>query len=318
MLSLLAGSTETLAGDRLQQEIRNWLLPPDPWKNHNIACKSRHRGTTTWFVRGDSFSEWKSSGQGSVLWVHGKRTLSPVLVLLQGLMVSPWQRVQERAYFGMSTAQNISFSGLILSVISSKIVEDVDIMRRSGLASLAFFYCDFREDQKKDKRGLLSSLLFQLCDQSDSYCNILSNFYSTHRRGAQTPSDEALARCLQDILNLPKHPPIYLIVDALDECPDTLARPSPREEVLELVKELTESRLPNLRICVTSRPEADIKIVLDPLTFRSISLHDESGQVEDINDYIKSVVITDPRNRRWKTEDKQLVIDFLTKMANGM
>jgi hypothetical protein len=94
--------------------------------------------------------------------------------------------------------------------------------------------------------------------------------------------------------------------------------PSPREKVLELVEELIDARLPNLRICVTSRPETDIKTLLGPLSFRSVSLHDERGQMEDIENYIKSVVTKDPRNRRWKTEDKQLVIDVLTKNADGM
>jgi hypothetical protein len=56
-------------------------------------------------------------------------------------------------------------------------------MRRSGLASLVMFYYDFREDQKKDLRGLLSSVLFQLCDQSDSYHGILSTFFSAHGGG---------------------------------------------------------------------------------------------------------------------------------------
>jgi len=59
--------------------------------------------------------------------------------------------------------------------------------------------------------------------------------------------------------------PLYLIVDALDECPNTSARPSPREELLVLVEELVHAQLPNLRICVTSRLEADIKTVLGPL-----------------------------------------------------
>jgi hypothetical protein len=82
--------------------------------------------------------------------------------------------------------------------------------------------------------------------------------------------------------------------------------------------ELIKSQLPSLRICVTSRPETDIKAVLDPLTFRSVSLHDESGQKEDINYYIKSVVDTHPENRRWKVEDKQLVIEVITDKADGM
>ena len=191
-------------------------------------------------------------------------------------------------------------------------------MRKRGLASLAFFYHDFREDQKKDLRGLLSSMLFQFCDQSDSYYDILFTFYSTHRRGAQNPSDEALIHCLQDILKLRGRAPIFLIVDALDECSNNSSMPSPREDVLLLVKELTDLQLPNLRICVTSRPEVDIKGVLYPLTFRSISLHEERGQMEDIENYIKYAVNVDTRNRRWTAEDKQLVIDALTKNADGM
>jgi hypothetical protein len=201
---------------------------------------------------------------------------------------------------------------------SSAIIEDIDIMRKSGLASLAFYYCDFREDQKKDRRGLLSSVLVQLCHQSNSYRDILSNFYLEHRRGSQQPSDESLIRCLKDLLKIPGQAPVYLIVDALDECPNTFAMPSPREKVLMLLKELLESDLPNLHLCVTSRPETDIKAVLSPLTFRSVSLHDEIGQIEDIDNYIKSAVNTDPKMRSWKAEDKKLVIDVLTKNADGM
>ena len=201
---------------------------------------------------------------------------------------------------------------------SSTIIQEIDVMRKSGLASLAFYYHDFREDQKQDRRGLLSSVLFQLCDQSDSYHDILSTFYSAHRHGAQNPSNDELLLCLKELLDLPGQAPVYLIIDALDECPNTSAIPSPREQVLTLLGHLVESRLRNLRLCVTSRPETDIKIVLAPLTFRSISIHDESGQKEDIENYIRSVVNTDPKNRRWKQQDKELVIKILTERADGM
>jgi len=201
---------------------------------------------------------------------------------------------------------------------SSTVIEEIETMRKCGLASLAMFYYDFREDEKKDRRGLLSSVLFQLCDQSDSYHDILSTFYSTHRHGAQSPSDDELVRCLKELSELPGQAPIFLIVDALDESPNTSSLSSPREKVLMLVEDLVDSGLPNLRICVTSRPETDIKSVLEPLTFRSVSLHDERGQKEDIENYIKSVVNTNRNMRRWKPEHKQLVIDVLTERADGM
>jgi hypothetical protein len=203
-------------------------------------------------------------------------------------------------------------------LVSSTIIENIDLMRKSGLASLAFFYCDFREDEKRDLRGLLSSLLVQLCHQSDSYCQILSNLYSEHGNGSRYPGDDALQQCLKDILEVPGQAPVYLIVDGLDECSNTSALPSPREKVLMLLEDLMDSQLPNLRICVTSRPEFDIKVVLEPLTFHSISLHAERGQLEDIGNYVRSVVSTDAKMRRWKAVDKELVIDVLIRKSDGM
>jgi hypothetical protein len=65
-----------LAGDKLQQDIFRWLSPPDPWKNHHLACKSRHPESAAWFIQSDTFSEWKTSDPpSSSLWIHGKRPL---------------------------------------------------------------------------------------------------------------------------------------------------------------------------------------------------------------------------------------------------
>jgi len=205
-----------------------------------------------------------------------------------------------------------------MMLASSSIIQDIISLQKAGLASLAFFYCDFREDQKKDLRGLLSSLLVQLGHQSDSYSDILFKFYSEHDEGSRHPSNDELARCLTDLLKLPGHAPVYVVVDALDECSNTSAVLSPRAKVLNLIEELIKSHFPNMRICVTSRPEIDIKDVLDTLTFRSVSLHDEGGQKGDIEDYIKSIISTHPKNRRWKAEHKRLVIDVLTAKADGM
>jgi len=55
--------------------IRKLLSPPDPWKNFNIARESRHKETGAWFVKGNTISEWK--GPSSLLWINGKRRLSP-------------------------------------------------------------------------------------------------------------------------------------------------------------------------------------------------------------------------------------------------
>jgi len=112
--------------------------------------------------------------------------------------------------------------------------------------------------------------------------------------------------------------PIYLILDALDECPNTTGIPSSRDNVLTLVEKLVKLNLPNLHLCITSRPEIDIRTSLEPLTSNRISLHDQSGQKKDIINYVNSVVHSDKNMRRWREEDKNVVIDVLSDKADGM
>ncbi len=206
-----------------------------------------------------------------------------------------------------------------MSLTSSSIIQEVKEKCESGLALIGYYYFDFRDKTKQDVHGLLSSLLAQFCAKSDSCYDILSELYSKNNAGSQQPNNHALTECLKKMIQLARQPVIYIIVDALDECPISSGFPViAREKVLELLEELLESNLPNLRICVTSRPEVDIRGVLEPLTSHQVSLHDESGQRDDILDYINSVVLSDKKMRRWRSEDKQLVIDTLSAKADGM
>ena len=183
---------------------------------------------------------------------------------------------------------------------------------------MGYYYFDFRYTTRQDVRGLLTSLLAQLCAKSDSCYDILSELFSKNDAGSQQPNNHSLTECLKKMIQLPRQPMIYIIVDALDECPNS-GFPNPaREKVLDLFEQLSDSNLPNLRICVTSRPEVDIRDVLEPLISHQISLHDESGQKNNILEYISSVVLTDRKMRRWRSEEKQLVIGMLLAKADGM
>jgi hypothetical protein len=185
---------------------------------------------------------------------------------------------------------------------------------------MAYFYFDFKDTGKQDARALLASLVIQLCDQSDSFCDILFGLYSAHRDGSQQPTDGALVQSLKKMITTAGTVPIYLIIDALDECPDTYGLRSSREDVLELVEDLLGLHDPNLHLCITSRPEIDIRTSLEQWTSEScrISLHDQSGQKEDIVNYIRSVVYSDKKMKRWRAEDKELVIEALSDRADGM
>ncbi|KAI0292977.1 hypothetical protein B0F90DRAFT_1928377 [Multifurca ochricompacta] len=265
--------------DQLVKDVQVWLSPTDPSESHNIARKAHHPGTAAWFIQGHTFSEWKKTG--SLLWIHGK-------------------------------------PGSGKSVLCSTIIQEIAKMREAGLASMAYFYFDFRDRAKQDSRGLLSSLLVQLCKQSDLCFDILSRLYSTHEGGSVQPSDDALLECLKDMLARPEQGPIYIILDGLDESPKSSGTPSKRESILELVEWLVNLRGSNLRICVSSCAETDIREVLQPLASQIVSLHDEMGHIEDINDYINFFAGSDLKMKKWRKEDKDFVINKLSQEAGGI
>jgi hypothetical protein len=220
-----------------------------------------------------------------------------------------------------------------MSLLSSAIIQGIEAMQEAGQASMGYFYFDFRDASKQHRHDLLTSLLFQLSARSASRRNILSRLHAAHDDGARQPTDQELTKCLKKMLTQPEESPIYLIIDALDESPDTSGIPSPLEEVLRLIDELAELRLQDLHICITSRPNSGIEDFLEllsgssrvvdgfePLTLLRVSLHDQSGQREDIMRYVRSVVYSNSERimRGWGKEEKDLVIETLSKRADGM
>ncbi|KAH9178025.1 hypothetical protein EDB89DRAFT_1299066 [Lactarius sanguifluus] len=278
-LQRIVNTVDDISRNQLRRDLRNWISPPDPSINYNTACGAHHKGTAVWLTRGDAFKYWRT--HGCLLWVHGK-------------------------------------PGSGKSILSSVIVRDIEEVCNAGFASMAYFYFDFKDTGKQDSRALLSSLLIQLTDQSDTYCDILHDLYSTHRRGSVQPNDDALTQCLKTMFVALGKTPVYLILDAVDECVNTSGMPSPREKVLILVEELVDLKLSNLHLCVTSRPEIDIRNALEPLAAHQISLHDESGQNADIANYVSSIVYSDSRMRRWRAEERDIVIGRLSAQADGM
>ena len=188
----------------------------------------------------------------------------------------------------------------------------------SERASMAYFYFDFRDVDKQKLQNLLPSLLIQLSARSDPRCDTLACLYSSHDRGVRKPNDRAMIECLEEMLILDEQCPTYIILDAIDECPLRSSVGSPREEVLDFISDLDGLHLPNVHICVTSRPEVDILAVLGPLVAHPVSLHNQSGQKQDIADYVRSFVETDRRMRKWRDEDKDSVIKTLPERADGM
>lgn len=108
-------------------------------------------------------------------------------------------------------------------------------MQNYVLPALAMY---FREDQKKGFRRLLSSVSVQLCRRSDSYSGFLSDLRSGHDDsfdgfdGFDDPRDDTVVHYLKRLLKLSRQAPIFLMVNALDEYPNTPALSFPLEKFL--------------------------------------------------------------------------------------
>jgi hypothetical protein len=231
------------------------------------------------------FGEWKLTG--SLLWIYGKHMFFQLFTVhvLSGLG-------EDHSLVRHHSPGTLRLDELSLPY-SSSIVQNIVALKEAGLASMTYFYFDFRDLDKQHIRNLLPSLLIQLSAQSDPCRDILSRLYLEHDNDEQKPRVGMMVQCLRDMLTISDKRPIYIILDALDECPNSSGIPSPREQVLSLVKDLVDLHLPHLHLCVTSRPEFDIRATLASLALHSVSLHEESGQKKDIVDYVNSVVFFD-------------------------
>ena len=132
---------------------------------------------------------------------------------------------------------------------SSTIIKDIQDMCLTGLDSLSIFHFDFRDKKKQDARNLLSSVLIQLCQKSNQFSKILSSVYSDHGDGSREPEINTLLGSLKTMLSVQGQGTSYIVVDALDESPNSSRPPPRREQVLTILKELIELNLPHTRFC---------------------------------------------------------------------
>ena len=97
------------------------------------------------------------------------------------------------------------------------------------------------------------------------------------------------------------------------------------DDALERLDKLTheEARMAVAQILKATQAVDDgVKGVMDKVLdvgqAVEVSLPNQGGQKKDIIEYVTSVVHSDPKMRRWRGEDKKLVIDTLSERADGM
>lgn len=178
--------------------------------------------------------------------------------------------------------------------------------------ALAYFYFDFNDTEKQKVSNLVSTLLVQLCNKLNDLPEQLKALYKGCNEGQQRAALRELKTMLSLIVK--DLDDVFIVIDALDECP----KDGERAELLELIAEIESWSLPNFHLLVTSRQEPDIENALTPLLTSLAIPIQGSGVDSDIKLHIVSELATDSKLRKWSGDVKVEIENTLMAGANGM
>ncbi|CAI7603436.1 unnamed protein product [Penicillium pancosmium] len=260
--------------------IRAWLQAPDPSLNQNAFFAKHHPETGLWFIRSPQFTNWLIE-RDSFLWLNG-------------------------------------FAGCGKSVLCSVIIHhtfkfcetNLNLNLNYGKVGIAYFYFAFSDESKQGSRGLLCALLLQLSVQLEDGEEGLDKMRLLSK--SSTPPEKVLLETLRKFLE--RFQDGYILIDALDECPQD--HRGKREDVLRVIQEMRDWRLPNVHLLVTSRDHLDIRRSLDPSPESDVLMEDP-GIAEDISKFVSYQLKNDTKLQRWKVRHGEIQ-DKITEGAQGV
>lgn len=164
----------------------------------------------------------------------------------------------------------------------------MELDSKGGRYSLAYFYCNYKEEERRDPASILRSLVKQLCLQSpgDSFPAPVLAIYNQRENDADMTNLLSIEESTELLIQLSAgFLRTMLIVDALDECDaETRGRLfNAIENVVSLSK-----RNP-IKAFLTSRDDADVRKKFGNKPNVHIEERDNSS---DINHYIKTEIET--------------------------
>ncbi len=202
----------------------------------------------------------------------------------------------------------------ILIVSSSVIIEQLKVNcdSKPNLA-IAYFYFDFNESEKQNATSFVTSLIAQLCNHVVDLPEKLKELYKACNNGRGLAALDTLLVALYAMAE--KFDDVFIVADALDECPNdgTL-----REELLELIKDMSTRSSSNIHFLVTSRLESDIEELLRSLSTTRVIPIQGSSLEADINSYICNEISSNPKLKKIPIEEQKKIEKHLIAGANGM
>ncbi|KAK6837171.1 hypothetical protein RU639_001381 [Aspergillus parasiticus] len=248
-----------------EETILHWVSTADYSKIQNETQQFRSPNTGNWFLTLKQYQDWKDSA-GHILWLYG-------------------------------------IVGCGKSVLCSTIIQDIEsLCEEDSTKSFAYWYFQFSHEMTWSVQNLVRSLIRQLSRKP--LAQSVTNMWERNSGRGSQPGWEELRDTLDDVLS--KTPgEIFLVLDALDECPKRLGR-SEREVLLSLLERLNERHKNKVHILATSRLEQDIQAKLG--RFPTVNL--ETKLAKDVETFVRTEV-NSGRLREFKDMQDRIVDHLL-------
>lgn len=174
--------------------------------------------------------------------------------------------------------------------------------------------------RRKNRCNFLCSIISNVCSNRRDTPLALQEAYDQLNYGQQKPALSSFKHLLRTVLS--GFDCVFLVIDALDECPKSKNQ---RCELLSLLHEIRNLNETSLRLLATSRKESDIIDLFTPPTIsnnrdysRCIEVSIQGVHIEeDLEKYLGSR-LRDSRFSSWSNTFKEHVRKILSSLPSGM
>jgi hypothetical protein len=150
---------------------------------------------------------------------------------------------------------------LLISNSSSAVDCLVKDKRTQGIG-LAYFYFDFRSEERRKASGMIRSVIAQLSRQATTFPPEAIEMYDNYKGRRSQPTMEELLEILVEI-SARNFLRVYILIDAVDECNE-------RDILLPILQKLIVSGTASMLL--SSRRERDITETMATLNPISVSI----------------------------------------------
>lgn len=182
---------------------------------------------------------------------------------------------------------------------------------------VTYFYFDFRDTQKQNAKGMVRSLIYQICKRRPVMPPLVTRLWDQYRHNtkAQEPGlkDDLLPALKEALVGFKD---IYIVLDGLDECSsdnDNL------RTILTTLNTIYDWSSNNLHLMITSRFIGEIHERLSNIMAINGNIEIDLHNVKEVDDDIRKYILAElSEHGAWSEAEKDSVGTALIEKAEGM